>query len=415
MPRISSRYTLHVLILAALLGGCNSSSSEPEVQTEQLHIASVNAMTLTASDHYMVTREYVGIIQAGQQSNLGFELGGKIAQIFVDVGDKIQEGDPLLVLDTQLLKTSADQLTAQQAQITAQLELVNANLKRQNTLKKKGFSAESEIDNLNSQRNALLANYRQVGATLAANQLKQEKSTIYAPYGGTISARYISKGDVVNTGAPTLKLLASNRKEAHVGIPAKQLLRINQLSQPSVRNTENSANIKMNTDGKKQWILRIGDKEYTTTLLNPGASVNLNSRSITLRFELPDSVSAIDGELAYLQFDDKHDENGYWVPLSAMTDGLRGVWNVYVLSEKSINENTTLEGSKKTLRVERRSVQVLYANGKQAYISGAINAGEKLVSDGLHRLVPGQTVVISERSWLPKKQLLPLIDSEVES
>ncbi len=408
MPQISSRYTLHVLILAALLGGCNSSSSEPEVQAEQLHIASVNAMTLTPSDHYMVTREYVGIVQAGQQSNLGFELGGKIAQIFVDVGDKIQEGDPLIVLDTQLLKTSADQLTAQQAQITAQLELVNANLKRQNTLKKKGFSAESEIDNLNSQRNALRANYRQVGATLAANRLQQEKSTIYAPYSGTISARYISKGDVVNTGSPTLTLLASNRKEAHVGIPAKQLLRVNQLSQSSATNTENAAN----TDGKKQWVLRIGGKTYTTTLLNPGASVNLNSRSITLRFELPDSVTAIDGELAYLQLDDKHDDNGYWVPLSAMTDGLRGVWNVYVLSEKSADENNTLESSKKKLRVERRSVQVLYANGKQAYISGAVNAGEKLVSDGLHRLVPGQTVVISERSWLPKKLSLPLIDSE---
>ncbi|EAS45118.1 efflux RND transporter periplasmic adaptor subunit [Photobacterium profundum] len=408
MPQISSRYTLHVLILAALLGGCNSSSSEPEVQAEQLHIASVNAMTLTPSDHYMVTREYVGIVQAGQQSNLGFELGGKIAQIFVDVGDKIQEGDPLIVLDTQLLKTSADQLTAQQAQITAQLELVNANLKRQNTLKKKGFSAESEIDNLNSQRNALRANYRQIGATLAANRLQQEKSTIYAPYSGTISARYISKGDVVNTGSPTLTLLASNRKEAHVGIPAKQLLRVNQLSQSSATNTENTAN----TDGKKQWVLRIGDKTYTTTLLNPGVSVNLNSRSITLRFELPDSVTAIDGELAYLQLDDKHDDNGYWVPLSAMTDGLRGVWNVYVLSEKSADENSTLESSKKKLRVERRSVQVLYANGKQAYISGAVNAGEKLVSDGLHRLVPGQTVVISEMSWLPKKLSLPLIDSE---
>ncbi|PSV47646.1 efflux RND transporter periplasmic adaptor subunit [Photobacterium indicum] len=408
MPQISSRYTLHVLILAALLGGCNSSSSEPEIQTEQLHIASVNAMTLTPSDHYMVTREYVGIVQAGQQSNLGFELGGKIAQIFVDVGDKIQEGDPLIVLDTQLLKTSADQLTAQQAQITAQLELVNANLKRQNTLKKKGFSAESEIDNLNSQRNALRANYRQVGATLAANRLQQEKSTIYAPYSGTISARYISKGDVVNTGSPTLRLLASNRKEAHVGIPTMQLLRVNQLSQSSATNTENAAN----TDGKKQWVLRIGDKTYTTTLLNPGASVNLNSRSITLRFELPDSVTAIDGELAYLQLDDKHDDNGYWVPLSAMTDGLRGVWNVYVLSEESADENNTLESSKKKLRVERRSVQVLYANGKQAYISGAVNTGEKLVSDGLHRLVPGQTVVISERSWLPKKLSLPLIDSE---
>ena len=211
-----------IVIGSALLAGCNTSStSPPDQQINQL--LSVNTITLAPSDHYSVEREYVGMVQAGQQANLGVELGGKVARILVDVGDSVNAGEPLLVLDTQLLITQADELRAQQSQVTAQLDLVEANLKRQQSLKKKGFSADSEIDALNSQRNALRANYRQLTASLAANQLRQDKSTVYAPYDGTVSARFVSKGDVINTGSPTLTLLASTSKEAHIGIPAKQL------------------------------------------------------------------------------------------------------------------------------------------------------------------------------------------------
>lgn len=387
MPRITKRYASNLFIITALLSGCNSSTSESITELNIPQTLSVNTITLTPSDHYMVEREYVGTVQAGQQANLGFELGGKISQILVDEGDTVNAGDPLVVLDIQLLQTQADQLIAQQAQVTAQLELVEANLKRQKALRAKGFSAEAEIDSLNSQRNALRANYRQLAASYAANQLQQHQSTIFAPYSGIISSRYISKGDVVNIGSPTLTLLASTNKEAHIGIPAKHLARF---SQQSLINKQST------------WSLRISTNEYLATLLNPGAKVDLNSRTVKLRFALPEAINVIDGELAYLQFEDRHDYSGYWVPLSAMTDGLRGVWNVYALN-KNGNE----------LRVERRSVQVLYANNEQVYITGAISPGEKLVADGLHRLVPGQTAVLSEESRSPKKFSLPLTDSKV--
>lgn len=42
--------------------------------------------------------------------------------------------------------------------------------------------------------------------------------------------------------------------------------------------------------------------------------------------------------------------------------------------------------------VERRSVQVLYADNQAAFVQGAISADEMLISNGLHRVVPGQRV-----------------------
>ncbi|WP_338049187.1 efflux RND transporter periplasmic adaptor subunit [Photobacterium sanctipauli] len=360
---------ISLLITAALLVGCNSASNDSEQQAQTQQILRVNTHTLAPTDHFTVEREYVGMIQAGQQANLGVELGGKISQILVDVGDNVKAGEPLLVLDTDLLKTQADELRAQQAQITAQLDLIEANLKRQQALKKKGFSADSDIDDLNSQRNALRANYRQLGASIAANQLQQDKSTVYAPYDGMISARFISKGDVINVGSPTLTLLATTSKEAHIGVPAKQLSKL-----------LNHAD----------WQLRVSQNSYPVTLMNPGARVDIGTRTVKLRFALPETADVIDGELAYLQYEDKHQQPGYWIPLSSMTDGIRGVWNVFALHDE--------DGK---LNVERRTIEVLYATNEYAFVDGAIQPGERIVADGLHRLVPGQAVLPVKKLPLP--------------
>ncbi|PSV47804.1 efflux RND transporter periplasmic adaptor subunit [Photobacterium sp. GB-36] len=370
MQRIpKSSLALYVIISTATLTGCDAPAKEENKASLQL--LSVDTHQLKQQQEFAIEREYVGFVQAGQQANLGFELGGKIDSIYVNVGDTVQQGDPLLALDTLLLATEADQLKAQQAQISAQLELVNANLKRQKSLKSKGFSAASDIDSLTSQRKELQANYRQLSATLAANQLRLVKSTIIAPYSGVISARHVSHGDVVNAGSPTVTLLANKNKEVHIGIPIDKVQGVTQ---------------------QKSWTVRVGKDTYPVTLLNPGATVNLNSRAINFRFSLPTNANVINGQLAYLNYNDTQQQAGFWVPLSALTDGIRGTWNIFAVVENGAGPE-----------VERRSVQLLYAANDKAYIQGAVDEGEQIIATGLHRLVPGQIVTITP-SVTPKQK-----------
>ncbi|GAM56696.1 hypothetical protein JCM19231_3115 [Vibrio ishigakensis] len=115
-------------------------------------------------------------------------------------------------------------------------------------MKAKGFSAEAEIDSLTSQQGVLEANALRVNAALRANQLKINKSTIKAPYAGTVSQRFVSLGDVVGMGTPTLTLLAEQDKEVFIGIPSAQLAKINELNTPEIR---------------------VGDNLYPVKLLNP--------------------------------------------------------------------------------------------------------------------------------------------------
>ncbi|ROQ88309.1 efflux RND transporter periplasmic adaptor subunit [Vibrio crassostreae] len=353
--------------LSTLLVGCgentqaetasDADNAAAESNSAASTVLTVETVALESSPSYAVLREYVGVVKAGQQANLGFELAGKVNEILVDVGDTVTEGQPLIRLDTQLLQTESSQLKAQAEEVKAQLSLVAANLKRQRSLKAKGFSAEAEIDSLTSEQRVLQANLLRIDASVKGNDLKLVKSTILAPYSGTIATRFVSLGDVVNVGNPTLTLLASEGKEAFIGIPAHQMQKVTSLSSPNIR---------------------VGRTDYAVELLNPGAMVDTQSRSVGLRYLFPEQASVLEGQLAYLKFDEQIDEQGYWVPLTGLIDGLRGVWNIFVVGDGN--------------KVERRSVQVLFANNQQAYVSGAIEDGEQVIASGLHRLVPGQTV-----------------------
>lgn len=351
-----SARSLAIAITVVFLVACDSNE-----KTAIITIPMVNVMTVDISPSYSVTREFVGTVYASQRANLGFEFGGKIEAIFVDIGDSVQQGEPMIKLDTQLLNTEAQLLNAQLEQLDAQIELVNNNLRRQRKLKDKGFSADAEIDSLTSQRDALLANIRQGNASLAANQLRKDKSTIYAPYTGKINQRFISIGDVVNLGDPTLTLL-NLPKEARIGVPVKYLSEI-------IEST--------------QLTLRVGDALFNTQILNPSPSIDTRARTVMLRLSLPENADVLNGELAYLKYDLQISETGFWMPLTGLTDGLRGTWNVYAVIEENGKHLVT-----------RRSVQILYTDDKNAFVSGAIKNTDNVVTEGIHRIVSGQQVNI---------------------
>jgi single-stranded DNA-binding protein len=46
-------------------------------------------------------------------------------------------------------------------------------------------------------------------------------------------------------------------------------------------------------------------------------------------------------------------------------------------------------------RLDRRPIETLYQKGERVYVRGALRAGEIVVQDGSHRLVPGQLVQLA--------------------
>ena len=365
---------LGLLVIAAIvvLSGCSDSSGEVLEPQPYYHVA--DARTVVRQTSYSVPREFAGLAHARQSAELGFELSGKLTAVYVEEGEHVATDAVLAELDVELLNNTRAELQAQRQETTARLALSEANLARLKSLLNKGFSSAQQIDELQAERLALLAGIDRLDAALAANATRIRKSTLRAPFAGIIGRRYVDQGVVVNPGAPVLKLLQTGAMEARVGIPTRLLGLI------AVGDTVD---------------VRIGDSIVPAPIISIGADVNQATRTVAVRLRLPqstrDSIQApiqapipiVDGDMVYLRLDEAVVGSGFWAPLTALSEGLRGLWNIYVL-QPTADPNV--------YRILSRDVQISYIDSDRAYLSGALTDDELIVGAGVHRLVPGQLV-----------------------
>lgn len=315
---------------------------------------------LQLSTSYEREQTFTGTIRAGNTTGVGFELSGKLSELFVDSGAKVIQGQVLARLDTRLLDAERQEIQASLLQTQADVDLATSTLKRNLELKKSGYVAEQLLDENRSQLMSLEAAKQRLQASQHVNQLKLDKSRLLAPFDGTISQRQHNLGEVVAAGSPVFTLVGNVNPEAYIGVPV--------------------AIANQFTPGQTVHI-RVQDQKFIAQIAGISAEVNPISRTLQLRISLPKDARVINGEIAYLDRRQQVAQAGYWVPISALTDGIRGLWNVYVVTANA-----------EAAKIERRDVEILYSTQERVFIQGAIQANENYVSQGLHKLVVGQVV-----------------------
>ncbi|MCS6181019.1 efflux RND transporter periplasmic adaptor subunit [Shewanella baltica] len=350
--------TISVCVFALVtLSACQKEVTE-HATTTVLPTVTSQALILTPS--YEHEQTFTGTIRAGNTTGVGFELAGKLNELQADSGIKVKQGQILAILDTRLLEAERQEIQASLAQTQADVDLATSTLKRNQELKKSGYVSEQLLDENRSQLNSLAAAKNRLLASQHANQLKLDKSILVAPFDGTISQRLHNLGEVIAAGSPIFTLVGNINPEAYIGVPVALAEQFHAGQQVQVS---------------------VQDQTFTAEIAGISAEVNPVSRTLQLRISLPQDAHVINGEIAYLHQQQQIEQAGYWVPISALTDGIRGLWNLYVIAN---DEQQSI--------IERRDVEILYTTQNMAYIQGAIQPNEIYVSQGLHKLVVGQAV-----------------------
>ena len=88
------------------------------------------------------------------------------------------------------------------------------------------------------------------------------------------------------------------------------------------------------------------------------------------------------GAVARIELGREVESPGFWLPITSLTRGSRGLWSVYAVARM---------GDGKQI-VSRRSVEVIHTEGERARVRGTLDDGDLVISDGTHRVVPGQRV-----------------------
>jgi RND family efflux transporter MFP subunit len=149
-----------------------------------------------------------------------------VAQVRVEVGDRVVRGQALLELDRRTLEVQARQAEAALAQARASVGLARAQATRGEQLLAEKLISSSNYDELQANLARAEAQLVSAEAERDAAALRLGFATLRAPDGGVISARNVQPGQVVSQGAELLRLIRGGRLEWRAEVAEADLPRI---------------------------------------------------------------------------------------------------------------------------------------------------------------------------------------------
>ena len=165
---------------------------------------------------------FAGEVRARHEPVLGFRIGGKLAERFVDVGARVKRGDPLARLDAADVALALEGARAQLESAKADLALAEAELERHRSLFERQLVSRSLYDTRVAQRDAAQARVRQAKAQVSASGNQAAYARLLAPADGVIAQRLAEAGQVVQAGQPVFVLAQDGEREVAIAIPERR-------------------------------------------------------------------------------------------------------------------------------------------------------------------------------------------------
>src|SRR5262245_47357967 len=203
-----SQKPLGALLGLLVLAGCQAQTA-PAVRNERpVQVQRV------AFESQGTVREFVGVVRARYETDLGFRVAGKIVTRLVNVGDRVHAGDVVARLDPQDLRLQVESTQAELAAATSNLAQTTADEGRYATLKARGWAATAEPDRKKAAKDEAEGRLERAKRALdiARNQLAY--ADLKADADGVITATLAEPGQVVAIGQAVARLAHRGEKEA---------------------------------------------------------------------------------------------------------------------------------------------------------------------------------------------------------
>lgn len=224
------RLALITLATAAVLGGLvySLSSSAADKAAPPAAKAALTVSTITPSQaDWPVLLTANGSISAWQEAIVGAEIGGlRLAEVMVNVGDKVRKGQVLARLQSETVEAELAQTRAALAEAEASLAEARANATRARQVEGSGALSAQQITQYLTAEATAQARVESAKARLKSDQLRLAQTQILAPDDGTISVRSATLGAVVQSGQELYRLIRRDRLEWRAELPTADLARI---------------------------------------------------------------------------------------------------------------------------------------------------------------------------------------------
>ena len=353
----SSSGTLAALMATMLvLAGC----SEQAVQQEAPPVPQVGVYEIV-SEPLALTAVLPGRTRAWRTAEVRPQVNGIIEERTFTEGSVVEEGQVLYRIDD--------------ATYQAALARANANLVNARSLADRYKNLVGRSALRRQQYDDALAGLRRGEAEYEASRINLDYTNITAPITGKISRSQVSEGALVTNGQMQAMATITQLDPIYVDIvqPVTRLL--------DLRNAIDAGLIQadMNQEVEVSLVLENGD-QYTHkgVLKFSEVVVDEGTGSVTLRAEFPNPDSTLlPGMFVRALVEEGTRPDAILVPQQAVSRDTRGVPMVWVVAD---------DGS-----VEHRAIRTGQTVGNTWLVNDGLEAGERVVAEGLQKMAPGIT------------------------
>jgi len=311
-------------------------------------LVSVEKLKDTVFKHYV---EIQGDVETDKNIIIYPEFSGILSRIYIKEGEAVRKGQILAKIDD-------GGLSSQLAQSETQLALAKTTFERQGRLWDQKIGSEIQFLEAKTNFDAMKNSVNQLRAQLA-------KTTIKAPFSGTIDKVFSDQGEVVSPGANQLFRLV-NLDDMYIvaDVPENYLGKV-----------KKGSDVKVN-------LTSIG-KEFEGKVEKVSNYINPNNRSFEIRVSVPNSNGEVKPNLiATVKLNDYTATNAIVIPQNILQENSKGEKIAYLFKSKDGNKGV----AQKTL------VETGLSYDNKIEVIKGLESGQTIVVEGSRTIRDGQEV-----------------------
>ena len=350
--RISAIISVACLLLSVNIFTAFSADGPPPAKVR---------MAPVTQEEVSQSRPVIGILYYDRVSEISTELAGLVDHVKVRQGEKVRKGDPLVILNTEIL----DKEIAYQKSRIEQIDLRIANAGKNYNRLEKLFSnsgvSEKDYDDALFSYQLAQKEKQAVEDTLQKLLIQKKRSVISAPFDGIILTKDVDSGSWVQPGRQLVSI--GSTKDLFIKAP---------IAETTLQFIELGQNVSV--------VINAFDREVQGTIADIDPVADLKTKNIFLKISIPEQPLVAQNMSATVQ-----------VPVSPKQ-------KLSILSRAALIKfqgkdfvYTVKEGKAAIMPINI----VAYLGEKVGTDTPYIAPGMKLVVEGNERLRPDQPVVVA--------------------
>lgn len=328
----------------------------------RVRVATASRGTLDAS------RTRSGVARAFQTATVAAEIGGRVATRKVDLGTNVNKGDVLAQLDVSTISLDVQYAKAAVDARNADLRFAESELARTQKLFDANAIADQHLDRAEHETQRARDGLQLARASAAKAADAYRRATSRAPFAGTVVACHVDPGDYVAPGKPIVTLADLSKIVVTAGLTAADAVRV----EPGLR-------VRVVFDS-------LGGLEIDAILRGRAPAPDPSTGTYAAELVADNSDARIlAGTLARVLIPGEQN-TGVLIPKAAVTR-FGGAPAVFVILDQ---DGTT--------RAMRRSIRLGEEVGDSVEVLEGVEAGTRVVDDGVFALRDGAAVTIEGES-----------------